>query len=261
MVKIVKNTRFLLFFGFLLTLLCVFSCSPSKNNIFEVKASKTNINSNIVPASEIDAFISPYRNYVNQNLDSILAFNAIAQDKSKGRWQTNIGNLFAQTTFTYAKPIFEYRENKKLNGCILNHGGIRSVIPKGNVTTRTAYEIMPFENSIVVVGLTGNEITTLANYIISEQKPHPLFGITIYTKKKEDKLIRVVLYSEHVIPNKTYYIATSDYLANGGDNMLFLKNSTIKYDLDYKLRNLFIDYFKEVDSLPNITTQHVITAP
>jgi hypothetical protein len=38
---------------------------------------------------------------------------------------------------------------------------------------------------------------------------------------------------------------TSDYLVNGGDNMLFFKKSVEKYDLDYKLRNIIIDYFKE----------------
>jgi hypothetical protein len=45
--------------------------------------------------------------------------------------------------------------------------------------------------------------------------------------------------------NKIYYVVTSDYLVNGGDNMLFFKKSVEKYDLDYKLRNIIIDYFKE----------------
>ena len=36
-------------------------------------------------------------------------------------------------------------------------------------------------------------------------------------------------------------------------NMLFFKKGTAKYDLDYKLRNILIDYFKEVDTVPLIT--------
>jgi 2',3'-cyclic-nucleotide 2'-phosphodiesterase (5'-nucleotidase family) len=44
--------------------------------------------------------------------------------------------------------------------------------------------------------------------------------------------------------NKIYYVATSDYLSNGGDNMLFFKKGVEKYDLEYKLRNIIIDYFK-----------------
>jgi 2',3'-cyclic-nucleotide 2'-phosphodiesterase (5'-nucleotidase family) len=49
--------------------------------------------------------------------------------------------------------------------------------------------------------------------------------------------------------NTTYYVVTSDYLANGGDNMIFFKKGLQKFDLDYKLRNIIIDYLKEVDTI------------
>ena len=45
--------------------------------------------------------------------------------------------------------------------------------------------------------------------------------------------------------NGVYYVVTSDYLSNGGDNMLFFKKGVAQYNLDYKLRNIIIDYFKE----------------
>ena len=45
--------------------------------------------------------------------------------------------------------------------------------------------------------------------------------------------------------NKIYYVATSDYLSYGNDNMLFFKKGLQRYDLEYKLRNIIIDYFKE----------------
>ena len=40
--------------------------------------------------------------------------------------------------------------------------------------------------------------------------------------------------------------------------MTFFKESTEKYDLDYKIRNILIDYFKKVDTIPNITTEKII---
>ena len=61
------------------------------------------------------------------------------------------------------------------------------------------------------------------------------------------------------MPEKTYYIATMDYLLNGGDNMTFFATNEGAYDLNYKMRDLYIDYFREVDTLPVITTQHIIT--
>ena len=117
---------------------------------------------------------------------------------------------------------------------------------------------MPFENSVMVIGLTGQEVIELANYILTEKKPHPLEGITIKTNTDYSKVLSVEINDIPLEENKIYYVATSDYLANGGDNMSFFKKSSIKYDLDYKLRNVFIDYFKKTDTLPNIATKHVI---
>ena len=76
------------------------------------------------------------------------------------------------------KTLLDFkRENKNIDICLLNHGGIRAVIPKGDVTTRTAFEVMPFENSLFVVGLKGTQIRAMGTYLLAEKKPHPLYGI------------------------------------------------------------------------------------
>ena len=49
--------------------------------------------------------------------------------------------------------------------------------------------------------------------------------------------------------NRTYLVLTSDYLQNGGDNMVFFKNPVNVYKLDYKVRNAIIDYFNEKDTI------------
>jgi 2',3'-cyclic-nucleotide 2'-phosphodiesterase (5'-nucleotidase family) len=41
---------------------------------------------------------------------------------------------------------------------LLNNGGLRAILPLGNVTTRTAFQIMPFENTMVVIALKGEQI-------------------------------------------------------------------------------------------------------
>lgn len=259
MVKVKKKKAILSHFVFLLTFFLLISCQSKKDLVYEIKTSQININENADnDDTTIENFVAPYRDHINEDLDHILAYTPIDQDKSKGEWETNIGNLLAKATFDLASPIFKQRENKTIDACMLNHGGIRAVIPKGNVTTRTAFNIMPFENSVMVVGLTGNEIQDLAQYMLEQKKPHPLYGIVIYLNKDATKVNRIEINNEPINLNQTYYVATSDYLANGGDSMVFFKNSTIKYDLDYKLRSLFIDYFKKVDTLPDLKTKHVI---
>jgi 2',3'-cyclic-nucleotide 2'-phosphodiesterase (5'-nucleotidase family) len=259
MVKVKKIKLCLYYFVILLTFLTILSCSPKTYKVFESQSTLLNINDSLSETSNLEIFITPFRSHINKDLDSVLAYNPTTQDKIKGKWESNIGNLLAEATIKLSNPVFADRENKKIDFCMLNHGGIRSIIPAGNITTRTAYEVMPFENSVIIIGLTGLEVNELARYMLNEKKPHPLAGITIFTNNNYSEVKKIIINNSEVIDNQIYYVATSDYLANGGDNMIFFKESTLKYDLDYKLRNLFIDYFKLVDEIPNITTKHIIT--
>ena len=258
MVNLKKKRINTSYFVILVTFLALCSCKTNKEKVYEIEGKKININDSQPINSSIEDFISPYRKHITNDLDSVLAYNPLVQEKSKGKWQTNIGNLFAGTTLALSNPVFNKRENKTIDFCLLNHGGIRSIIPQGNVTSRTAFEIMPFENSVTVVGLKGSEVRTLVDYFIKEKKPHPLAGITIYINADETIVTDIKVNGNAIDDTKTYYVATSDYLANGGDSMNFFRDSTIKYDLDYKLRNLFIDYFKKVDTLEIYNEKTVI---
>ena len=258
-VNVKKNTLYFRFFVILLTFILITSCkSTSSYKTFKIEGKKIGITDEKGENKAIADFVKPYSENINNDLNSVLAYCPETQDKSKGTWQTNIGNLLAQITFELGNPLFQQRENKSIDICLLNNGGIRSVIPKGDVTTRTAYEVMPFENSLIIVGLTGKEIKKLVAYFVSEKKPHPLYGMKIHLNKNDLSLNKIEINNQPLNEDRIYYVATSDYLANGGDNMTFFKESTIKYDMEYKLRNMLIDYFKKTKVLPNITTEKII---
>jgi 2',3'-cyclic-nucleotide 2'-phosphodiesterase (5'-nucleotidase family) len=104
---------------------------------------------------------------------------------------------------------------------------------------------MPFENSAIVLALKAEQIAEIATYIVAEKKPHPLAGMT-FTIDKNNAVKNILVQGKPLQNDKTYYVVTSDYLANGGDNMNFFKKSSQKFDLDYKLRNIVIDYFKRL---------------
>ncbi|WP_317040270.1 5'-nucleotidase [Flavobacterium caeni] len=199
-------------------------------------------------STEIERIVKPYRDKVDQDLNTVLAYAPETLDKN-GQWQTTMGNLFADVAMQYGNKVFEKREGKKIDIVMLNHGGIRTIIPKGDVTTRAAFEIMPFENSMVVCAMNGATVMELINYFIAEKKPHPLSGLT-FTIDKNGVAKNILVQGKPIEDGKIYYVGTNDYLYNGGDNMLFFKKSTAKYDLDYKLRNILIDYFKDADTIP-----------
>jgi 2',3'-cyclic-nucleotide 2'-phosphodiesterase (5'-nucleotidase family) len=116
---------------------------------------------------------------------------------------------------------------------------------------------MPFENSLIVVALKGEEIIAMAKHIIKEKKPHPLNGLKIFLDK--DNTITKVLFNDKAIENNTiYYVATSDYLANGGDNMTFFLKNEGSFDLNYKMRNVLIDYFYKYKTIEASTVQRII---
>lgn len=243
MISKIKNSKQLyLFFVTILTLSFLYSCKTSTYSNYKIEGKKIPITSEFKTNEAIDAFVSPYRNHINQDLDVILSYCPETLDKSKGEFQTNIGNFIADACVELANPLFYKKENKKINGAIFNNGGIRTVIPKGNVTKRTAFEVMPFENSLQVIALKGTQIYELANYFVKERKPHPLNGIHLYLDSNNN-ITKVTIENEIVNQDKVYYILTSDYLANGGDNMTFFLKNEGKYDLEYKMRNVLIDYF------------------
>jgi 2',3'-cyclic-nucleotide 2'-phosphodiesterase (5'-nucleotidase family) len=248
MVNVKKCVTVLKHFVIILTLqVFLIGCSKSYQ-ITKIEGKQINVNEKALSAIEYDQYVLPYKQHIEKDLDSILAYCPETLDKSKGQWQTSIGDFLANVTLTKANPIFLKRENKNIDICLLNHGGIRSIIPKGNITTRTAFEIMPFENTTIIVALKGEQIVEIANYIVHEKKPHPLAGMT-FTIMANNTIKNIKVKNEDLILEKTYYVATSDYLSNGGDNMNFFKKGLQLYDINYKLRNILIDYFKEVDTV------------
>ena len=242
MVKLKNYNVVLKQFVLILTFALLLSCGEKKYFVTKIEGKKISVESSVIESTEIENFVKPYRDNIDKDLSQVLSFAPETLDKT-GTWQTPIGNFLSDITLEKTQPIFEKRENKSIDICLLNHGGIRSIIPNGNVTARTAYEIMPFENTTIVVGLKAEQIEEIVSYIISEKKPHPLSGMS-FTIDKNNNPTSILVNNKPLEKNKIYYVVTSDYLVNGGDNMTFFQKGVEKYNLDYKLRNVLIDYFK-----------------
>jgi 2',3'-cyclic-nucleotide 2'-phosphodiesterase (5'-nucleotidase family) len=254
MVNLKKYNGFLKLFVIFLTLTLIISCGKQNYYVSKIEGKQVQITESDKKdnnTTQIETYIKPFREHINKDLDSVLAYSPETLDKSNGKWQTTIGNLMADVTLKLGNTIFQTRQNKNIDLCILNNGGIRAILPKGNVTSRTAFEIMPFENSMVVIALKGDQIFEMVTYFIASKKPHPLSGIT-FTISKDNLPQNILVNGQILEKEKIYYVGTNDYLANGGDNMIFFKKGIQRYDLNYKLRNILIDYFKEVDTIPVI---------
>jgi 2',3'-cyclic-nucleotide 2'-phosphodiesterase (5'-nucleotidase family) len=164
--------------------------------------------------------------------------------------------MMADAVMEMANPIFENRTGNKIDAVILNYGGIRSGINAGDISTRTAYNIMPFENEVAVAAFSSEELRALINYLAKNKTAHPIAGLQVILNADGD--LHEAKVNGEQIQNKTYYVATSDYLIKGGDRMDFFLNAEKVETLDYKLRNLFIDYFKKKDTIAPVRDERFI---
>jgi 2',3'-cyclic-nucleotide 2'-phosphodiesterase (5'-nucleotidase family) len=238
------------------SILLLFSCSKGFH-VTSKEGKRLTINDKIKNDEAIEIFVTPYRNHINRDLDSILAVAPVTFDKTKGRYQSNIGNMMADICLDAANKILSNRGEILADVCLLNYGGIRNIIPAGSVTARTAYEVMPFENQLSVLNLNGELLMQLVNYFEKDLKNHPFAGMQLYFNEK-GVLLDARIKGEPIVANKIYRVVTSDYLANGGDNMSFFEKNVGRQDLDYKIRNVLIDYFKSVDVLEHGIDNRVI---
>lgn len=248
MVKLRNSIRHIKHFVLLLTLASAFSCAKQSLAVSRIEGKEIGISAELAPDEKIEKYITPFRDSIEKDLNTVLAYSPQTLDKSQGQWQTPIGNLMADAGLEAANFVFSKSEGKKVDICMLNFGGIRSIIPKGDVTIRTAFEIMPFENSLVVTELAASDIRDMVDYVIAEKKAHPIAGITFTIANGKAEDIRVG--GQPLVDERTYFVATSDYLLHGGDRMTFFGRSRHTYDLSYKIRNVLIDYFKQVKTIP-----------
>ncbi|MBT8376209.1 MAG: 5'-nucleotidase C-terminal domain-containing protein [Bacteroidia bacterium] len=242
---------------YILILICCFLACKENNNLTRIEGQRISISDSIQPNEEIETYVKPFRERIEKDLDSVLAYAVDYYSKTDGHLNTAIGNLMADAVYLEANPIFKKRVSNEIDLVLLNHGGIRASIPQGNVTTRTAFEVMPFENSVYVVALRGTQVQELVNYLAKAKRAHPIYGLKLVLN--EDFTIESALVKGETIDNeRLYYVATSDYLFNGGDNMIFFKANDTVYDLNYKIRNVLIDYFKKTDTISPVIDDRFI---
>jgi len=101
-----------------------------------------------------------------------------------------------------------------------------SIISEGDITIRTAFEVMPFENSVVVASIKGEQLLQMASYLSKAKRAHPVSQQLQLTLGKDFEVNTITLKGQPINKNRVYYVATNDYLYNGGDRMSFFHPRT-----------------------------------
>ena len=190
------------------------------------------IDSTITEQQQAKQLIEPYKIALDSEMNEVLVISTIEFPKEKSKPETLLGNLVADLSLEIITKKFS---ETKIDFCLLNNGGLRTSLPKGEITRGKIFELMPFDNELVVVTINKDSLKTLIHYL-NKIGGQPLSGATFDFNLPVDSVFNQL--------NKTtpLKILTSDYLAQGGDNMIFFLNP-VKYETTgIKLRDAIIEY-------------------
>jgi len=114
---------------------------------------------------------------------------------------------------------------------------LRADIPKGPITVGDIYKVMPFDNRMVYLKLSLDRIPEMEAYL-KEKGGEPIGGFRLVKGKLQ--------FPDSLAQSKKYFwVVTSDFLANGGDNMFFFNNPLQRFDTNTLFRDLIIEAVKK----------------
>lgn len=229
---------------FLLLGIALFSLTACKTTSLQVANVQTqkniSINKELRDDEGFAKFIEPYTLKLNKEMNQKISYTQVNLTKEGDN--SNLGNLLADYTFDGADVWVKTNLHKNVDAALINIGGIRTTIGKGDILLKNVFEVMPFENEVIIVKMKGSDLQGLFDYYAKTQVNNPVSHL--YIETNNGQLTKTLINGKAVNPTQDYYIATSDYLALGGDNMKFFsKGESIPTGI--KLRDLFIDYFKK----------------
>jgi 2',3'-cyclic-nucleotide 2'-phosphodiesterase (5'-nucleotidase family) len=194
------------------------------------------INNSLKQDSSLIKMLMPYKDSISKTMNKVIGFatNTLNRKQPEGP----LGNFFVDVMKLMAERKFE----RKIDAVIMNSGGIRSYIAKGNVTVGKLYELMPFDNLLVLQEVKGSTLKQFFDHAAAKGG-WPVAGITmIINNNKADSIL---IGGKVLDETATYVIAQSDYVANGGDDSEMLRGIPI-INKGYFLRDALIEYIQEL---------------
>lgn len=182
-------------------------------------------------------FLSPFRDSIVSQMSQTVGWTDSALHNGKP-WST-LGNWCADACLRFA--LNHLPHNPSLSPidtaafcCVLNAGGLRTSLPAGSLTVGHFYELMPFDNELVLLQISSpSAIDSLLKHVAL--RGEPIAGFQIHTS---NNLVQAQLINGKPLPSSLNLI-TSDYLATGGDGFSMLKSIPRVY-LGSLLRNALI---------------------
>ncbi len=206
--------------------------------------------------------IAPIFNEVIGNIPSALTSSQAVQPYG----ESQLGNWMSDVIKNYAKADIGMQ----------NNGGIRlSPVPAGDITVGTIFNLMPFDNTICTVSMTGAQLKILLEQAVQNSgKGIQVSGIkftydpakTSYSSsvpgQRITKIIREID-NTVISDNDTVKVAAPDFVATGGDLFTEFTDPSISatlFDSHYTVRDALIDDVRARRTIPVVMNGRIIKA-
>ena len=198
-------------FGIIVLLFFIIGACASTDTI-AVHPEMISVKADSISKNELSAIIDPYRDSLKGEMNRIIGYapmHMMAARPSSSLMNWVADAVFADQTRTVrlSTPTF----------CLLNKGGIRSTINKGDITFGDVFKLMPFDNQIVWVQLPIECLSDIEAFIRATG------GEPIANARVENGKLMINGMREGVTH---FWVITSDYLMNGGDKATFFSKRT-----------------------------------
>ena len=151
-------------------------------------------------------------------------------------------NWASDALWEAAKKVYDGR----VDIAIVNMGGMRCEWPAGPITKGSVFELMPFDNMLVVLTLKGSDIIALCESF-ARYGGQGVAGMRV--KTVDGKLADVQIAGKPVNPLADYTVATSDYLSGGTDHMDALTHYVEYWNSELRIRDLYLEAVREQDTI------------
>lgn len=216
------------------TLLLFMACKNSYQ-VYTASHSHSSVKP-LATAKPYDTKIEPYRLKLSAQMNQTVVITTAALTKDKS--ESTLGNFVTDAMFFLFDSL---RQQTDLPLVLMNRGGMRASLPQGTVTVGHIFELMPFDNELVILSLSGEELKSVFKRIIEKQHA---FKNAFVKVNAGDTLIQ--LNGTTLVAQNRYTVLTSDYLANGGDGFSTLANANQRRNYNVKLRDAILLYCKNI---------------
>jgi 2',3'-cyclic-nucleotide 2'-phosphodiesterase (5'-nucleotidase family) len=225
----------LLFYPLLIAIFFAVSCSTSYKTE-NVQYSNYRVQQYDEGSRSLASIVKPYSDSVNKLMNVVVGYNdTLLERKSQGN---TVGFFITDAYLEMAKQ----KVDPKVDAAFMNSGGIRlPEIPSGAITQGKIFELMPFDNLMVLLQVKGSLLkqyldTLAANEGVIES------GITMQIINKTAQ--QVLVGGKPLDLNRDYTIVHSDYVAMNSNLLKNIHRNTN----GYLLRDALLDYVKLVNS-------------